>query len=237
MLMLMGVAIGCSVGNKEEKDKQKPKDNIARTYDRDKRLKNEVPMKDGKRHGIAKTYYPNGTVSLELPYVDDEREGISKRYYESGLLFQETEYHDDQMHGVQKKYDATGLTSEGRYEFGVPCTGLKEYSGGKARTNFPSIVVKPIDRIQVDGTYTLELSLTDGVSKATFYLGELTSTGCLHAALIPLPKGKTSSSAIRKYILRPGQFMMEELNIIAEVTTRKGNAYITQRKYPVAIEN
>jgi hypothetical protein len=233
-LILFGV-LGCSSGGKKKDDK--PKDNIVRTYDREKRLKSEVPMKDGKRHGLAKTYYPNGKVSLELPYVDDRREGRSKRYYESGLMFQETDYLDDQIHGTQKKYDAAGLIAESRFEFGMPCTGLKEYASGQLRSGYPTIVIRPVDRIQVDGTYTLELSLTDGGSKAIFYLGELTSSGCLHNGLVPLPKGRSATSAYRQFVLHPGQFLMEELNIIAEVTTRKGNTYITQKKFPLAIEN
>ncbi|MBL7852441.1 MAG: toxin-antitoxin system YwqK family antitoxin [Cyclobacteriaceae bacterium] len=233
-LVLFG-SFGCSSGGKKKDDK--PKDNIVRTYDREKRLKSEVPMKDGKRHGLARMYYPSGKVNLELPYVEDQREGTSKKYYESGLLFQETDYHDDQVHGIQKKYDVTGLISESRFEFGMPCMGLKEYAGGKERSSYPSIVIRPVDRLQVDGTYTLELSLTEGGSKATFYLGQLTSSGCLHSGLVRLPKGRSATSAYQQFALHPGQFIMEELNIIADVTTRKGNNYITQRKFPLAIEN
>ncbi len=229
------ICFGCSTGNK--KAEQTPKDDVVRTYDRNKKLKSEVQMKDGKRHGLAKTYYPNGKLNLELPYVEDEREGTSKKYYETGLLFQETDYHDDQIHGVQKKYDASGLISEARYEFERPCKGLIEYSKGVKRSDYPAIVIRPVDRIQIDGSYTIEVSVTYGASKAQFYLGELTSSGCLHNGLFPLPAGKTRTSAYQRYILHPGQFLMEELNIIAEVTTRSGNTYLTERKFPFSIEN
>lgn len=234
VVLALLVVAGCSSGGKK---KEKPKDNVARVYDRNNRLKSEIPMKDGKRHGLAKMYYTNGKVNLELPYVEDQREGTSKKYYESGLLFQETDYHDDRVHGVQKKYDVTGLISEARYEMGSPCTGLTEYSNGKKRASYPSIVIRPVDRLRVDGTYILELSLTDGASKAKFYLGELTASGCMHHGLIPLPTGATSTSAYQQYNLQPGQFLMDELNIIAEITTRMGNTYLAQKKFPLSIEN
>jgi MORN repeat variant len=234
-LLFLFVVSGCAPDDKK-KDSM-PKDNVVRSFDREKRLKSEIPMNDGKRHGLAKMYYTSGKVNLEMPYVEDQREGTSKKYYESGLLFQETDYHEDQIHGMQKKYDATGLTSEARFELGMPCTGLKEYAQGKMRAVYPSIVIRPVDRIQVDGSYTLQLSLTEGASKAKFYLGELTASGCMHRGLIPLPAGEKRSTAFQTYMLQPGQFLMEELNIIAEVTTRMGNTYITQRKFPLAIEN
>lgn len=236
VLMVSLVLGGCelSIGTKKT---QKKKDNIARTYSRDKKLVSEVPMKDKMRHGVAKTYYTNGKVKLELPYVDDKREGTSRRYYESGLLYQETDYKDDQIHGVQKKYEEAGLMSEARYEDGKPCQGLVEYSDGKKRTNFPSIVIKVVDRIQTDGTYTLLLSVTEGALNAKFYVGELTKSGCLHYGLIPLPKGEKRNTGVIFYSLSPGQFYMEELNIIAEVETRKGNTWITQKTFPLSIEN
>jgi len=230
----LSLVVACSTGTK--KKEQQVKDNIARTYDREKRLKSEVPMKDGKRHGLAKMYYTNGKVNLELPYVDDKREGTSKKYYETGALFQETDYHDDQIHGTQKKYDAGGLASEVRYEYGSPCKGLIEYNTGVKRTDYPVIQLRPVDRIGTDGSYTIELSLTYGASKAKFYLGELTSTGCMHSGLVPLP-GKTAASAYYRQTLYPGQFVMEELNFVAEVTTRSGNTYLTEKKFNLSIEN
>jgi len=233
-LALLLIAVACSDAKKKV---EKPKDNIARSYDKNKRLLSEVPMKDGKRHGLAKTYYTNGKVNLEMPYVEDQRQGTSKKYYESGLVYQETDYKDDQMHGTQKKYDVTGLIAEARYEFGHPCIGLVEYANGKKRPGYPSIIIRPIDRIRADGTYTIELSLTDGGSKATFYVGELTASNCMFGGLVPLPSGKTATSGYLRYTLEPRQFIMEELNFVAEVTTRMGNTYITQKKFPLSIEN
>jgi hypothetical protein len=227
---------GCDIG-KREKKKEPIKDHILRTYSKDKKLVSEIPMKDKKRHGLAKTYYANGKVNLEIEYVEDRKEGKSRRYYETGLLFQETDYKNNQIHGVQKKFGSDGLQSEARYEFGNPCTGLEEYSRGKKRTSYPGIVIRAVDRIQIDGSYTLKLSLTDGASRTRFYLGALTQSGCLHNALLPIPAGSGPNTAEHKYVLNPGEFYMEELNFIAEVTTRAGNVYLTQKKFPLSIEN
>jgi len=235
VMIFLVIFLGCSDSGK--KTAEKPKDNVVRSYDKNKRLVSEVPMKDGKRHGLARTYYTNGKVNLEMPYVEDSREGTSKKYYESGLLYQETEYKEDQIHGKQRKYDVSGLIAEARFEFGHPCIGLDEYSNGKKRPGYPSIIIRPVDRLQVDGTYTLELSLTDGASTAKFYLGSLTDSGCLHGGLVPLPAGKNSISAYQRFALHPGQFLMEELNFVAEATTRMGNKFVAQKKFNLSIEN
>ena len=226
---------GCDIGKREKKEPIK--DHVLRTYSKDKKLVSEIPMKDKKRHGVAKTYYPNGQVNLEIEYVEDRKQGKSRRYYETGLLFQETDYKNNLTHGAQKKFMADGLQSEARYEFGKPCTGLIEYSKGKKRTSYPGIVIRVVDRIQIDGSYTLRLSMTDGASRTKFYLGELAQSGCLHNALMPIPSGSGPNTAEHKYVLSPGDFYMQELNFIAEVTTRSANTYLTQKTFHLAIEN
>lgn len=227
---------GCELSSGKKK-KQDKADNVVRTYDKQKQLVSEVPIKDKKRHGLAKTYYANGKLNVEMPYVEDQREGTSKKYYESGLLYQETDYKDDQTHGVQRKYEEKGLMSEARYEEGNPCTGLVEYNNGKERTDYPTLVIRPIDRIQLDGTYTILLSVTEGAASVKYYEGQLTKSGCMHFGLIPLPSGDKKSTGMLQFQLRPGQFLMQELNFIAAVTTRKGNTYLTQKTFPLSIEN
>lgn len=231
------VVSSCDLISGKKKEKP-PQDNVVRTYNKQKQLISEVPMKDKKRHGLAKTYFSNGKVSLELPYVEDKREGISRRYYETGLLFQETDYKNDQMHGTQKKYDASGLISEARYEFGEPCIGLMEYTKGVKRTDYPTLIIRTTDLIRENGTYSLELSVTEGAKRVIYYEGKLTATGCLgDNSLQRVPSGSKKNTGVLKIYLLPGQFLMKELNFIAAVTTMKGNTYLTQKKFNLAIDN
>jgi hypothetical protein len=232
-ILVMG---SCNVPEKKNATEQK-KDNVLRSYDKSKRLVSEIPVKDGKRHGLAKTYYKTGKVNMEMNYMEDKREGLSKRYYETGLLFQETQYHDDQIHGFQKKYDAKGLISEARFEHGKPCTGLKEFFSGKQRTDYPVIQISVSDRIQIDGTYTLFLSVTEGASKVEFYVGELTKGGCVSMGMIPLAIGPSKNTGKMKYTLSPGQFIMDDLKFVAVITTRSGNTWLASKTFPLSIEN
>lgn len=239
-LLIVGLSVflsGCD-GNTKKAKATEGSDNVARSYTKDKKLISELLMKDGKRHGTGKTYYRNGKVNLEMEYVEDKRVGKSRRFHESGLLYQETDYVNDQMHGKQKKFGFDGeVVSEATYEFNEPCVGLAEFIDGRKRSEYPTIKVQIIDNIELDGSYILRLSVTEGASTVTFYGGKLTASGCLHSALIPIAKGKLRNTAELRYDLFPGQFYMQELNFIAAITTRSGNTYLTQKTFPLSIEN
>lgn len=204
------------------------------------KLKAEVPYAGKKKHGLAKTYDKDGNIMLELPYVFGKREGQSKKYYEGGKqIYQTTEYKNDLLHGMQVKYRENGdVMSEARYENDFPCAGVKEYYTDKTlKKEYPKLIITPIDRIQSQGVYQLNISMSEKVRKVKYYTGELSPAGCLNDDLYSILLDEQKKTGVIKYNIPPGAFLMEELNIIAAVETIYGNTYVVQRTHNLAIEN
>ena len=98
-------------------------DNISKIYYISGQIAEEIPLKDGKRHGIIKVYHPNGKLKKEIYY----KEGIKdwqKEYDENGNLIKETNY-----------YDNGDIWSEGLYENGKLVSG-NFYAGYLISTTF-----------------------------------------------------------------------------------------------------
>ncbi len=233
------LVVGCETKKKDTKSKKKADttDGFKKYYYSDGKLKTELTILKGKRNGLARTYYKNGKVNLEMNYVDGKREGLSKRYYEDGIIYQETNYKDDKIDGERKKYKENGsLLSVARFEKDQPCLGLKEIMlDGTAKDNFPKILVTPIDRLKREGVYQINLSLTESARSVKYYIGNLSSTGCISNNLIGIETNNKIGTI--KYSLPPGGFMMQELNFVAEIETRMGNTYLAQKKFYVSVEN
>jgi hypothetical protein len=234
-------AISCETKKKEVKSKKKADttDGVKKYYNKEGKLKIELTILNGKRNGIAKTYYKNGKVSLAMNYKMGKRDGLSKRFYEDGTLYQETNYKDDKIHGERKKYKENGkLLSTAKYENDFPCTGLTEILlNGEVKDNFPKIVITPQDRLKQEGVYKISLSLSERARQVKYYMGNLSSSGCLTGKLIGIEMDKKSGFGVVQYNLPPGGFMMQELNFIAEIETVMGNTYIAQKNFFVSIEN
>ncbi len=229
----------CETKKKDLKSKKKADttDGLKKYYTKEGKLKVELTILNGKRNGIAKNYYSNGKVSLEMNYKQGKRDGLSKRYYEDGTLYQETNYKDDLIDGERKKYKENGtLMSVARFEKDKPCLGLKEILlDGTLKDNFPKIIVTPIDRLKQEGVYQINLSLSESARSVKYYIGQLSPSGCLTNSLISIETNNKVGTI--KYTLRPGGFMMQELNFVAEIETRMGNTYLAQKKFFVSIEN
>jgi antitoxin component YwqK of YwqJK toxin-antitoxin module len=245
LVLLIIACLGCTPStSKKNENKEDSNDGtkvIKTTYSNGK-PKAEVSYKDGKRNGLSKSFDKEGKISLELPYLNNKREGKSKKYYEGGhQLYQTTEYKDDLIHGMQIKYRENGdVLSEAQYEKNFPCLNLKEFYKDntlKKEKDYPKIIVTPIDRLDSQGVYILEISMSEKVRKVKYYTGKLTSTGCISNDLYSILLNEKNKTGKLSYNLGPGGFMMEELNIIAVVETSYGNSYITQRKYNLAIDN
>lgn len=247
LIVLCGMPVfllGCvfSFDKKETKNSAVKRDSIrveTAKYSNGK-LKAEVPYAGKKKHGLAKTYDKNGELQLELPYVMGKRDGQSKRYYEGGKqVYQTTEYKDDKMHGKQVKYRENGdLMCEARFESDFACTGLKEYHTDKTlKTEYPKLIITPVDRLETHGEYALMLSLSEKVRRVKYYVGNLTPSGCLHENLEAIFQDEQKKTGKLTYNIPPGAFLMDELSIIAAVETIFGNTYIIRRTHNLAIEN
>lgn len=197
----------------------------------------EANYRDSVAHGLSKQYFKNGQVFEEAVYVNGKIHGIKRTYYEDGKLSSETPYDSGRVHGVKKKFRKDGTVAyEAPFHYDKPCVGLKEfYLSGNPVKNYPTIVVKQVNRLLKDDLYVVELSLSNNNTRVQFYEGRLS-------------EGKYIGNDVRTihtvdgigkiyYSLPPGAYVMESLNIIAEVKTDLGNDYITQRSYNLAAEN
>lgn len=59
------------------------------------KVKFEVPLVDGKKHGEGKGYYEDGKVKMEINFVNDRKEGLCFEYYPSGKIQTKSFYHND----------------------------------------------------------------------------------------------------------------------------------------------
>ena len=53
---------------------------------RNGQLREEVPLRKGRRHGIVRTWHKNGVLASEEPYRDGLFHGVCRQWNESGML-------------------------------------------------------------------------------------------------------------------------------------------------------
>jgi hypothetical protein len=221
----------------------------------------DTHQSSGKLNGLHKFYYPDGTLYLEINYRDSVPDGTFKQYFKTGILFEESEYlrgikhgrsrkfhpngrlstetpyDSGRIHGTQKKYRGDGqIAFEAPYYYDQPCTGLKEfYLSGRMVDKYPAIKIKAEDHLLRNSQYILRVLLSDKTQRVEFYQGHLIDGKYIgkDAELIHTENGVGTLS----YMLPPGGFVMEKLNIIAKAKTDLNNYYITQLSYNLAIEN
>jgi hypothetical protein len=244
ILIFTILVTGCLPIKREDKKNEKEKVNpdgskVIKSIYPNGKPKAEVIYKGGKKNGLSKSYDKEGNIMLELPYVNDKKEGQSKKYYEGGKqIYSTTEYKDNNMHGLQVKYRENGdLMSEAKYKEGNPCIGIKEYyKDNTLKNEYPKIIITPIDQIESNGLYYLDITISERARKVKYYMGTL-KDGCVTSDLYFIQMDESTDKGRLRFEMPPGAFRMEEINIIATMETIYGNTYITQRKYNLAIDN
>jgi antitoxin component YwqK of YwqJK toxin-antitoxin module len=196
----------------------------------------EANYKDSLADGSTKIYYKNGNLFEHTQYRLGVKHGPSLKYHENGSMSSETMYDSGRMHGLQKKYRKDGTVAfEAPYWQDQPIKGLKEYYLSGQPVEFPTIIIKPVNHLLKDDSYTLELSMSNGTSNVVFYKGNLTDEKFIgkEAELLYTKNG------VGKVFYFVGQrgFVMEKINVIAKVKTDLNNYYITTRPYTVSIEH
>lgn len=233
--------ISCDAPKSNEKKSAKAESNHNLTVAKysDGSVRAEIPLKNGKKHGVAKEYYQSGKIFREINYVDGLKQGLAKRYFENDQLAQETAYKDDKIHGTQKKYRENGkVSSVAEYFEDQPCAGLIEYfTDGKLKDNYPKILIKPEDRIGIDGLYIVHISLSAKASEVEYYIGNLTKEKYISPTAKKIWNTDKNGNAQIEYPVMPGTFIMDKIHLIAKIKTPLGNYYLTERDYNVAAEN
>jgi hypothetical protein len=80
-------------------------------YD-DGKLRLEIPLKDGKRHGLGKEYYPSGKIKTEVEFKNGYENGKCVEYYESGQVSSITFFKDATEIGTTILYFESGEIAE-----------------------------------------------------------------------------------------------------------------------------
>ena len=199
------------------------------------KIKSSINYKDGIKHGTAKNYYDNGNLKLSMTYDNGKKTGKSSYYYEDGQLYRESFYINDQLDGLRKVFKNGKLKSEIPYRKGHPGKGIKEYLlNGKLKTKYPKILVKPIDKRLIDGSYILDIYFSESHVKDKFYVGELEDGIYVHDGLETLIPNRGHGKLM--IFVPPGGFIMKKLDIIGVHTTKQGNPYVTTRTYNLSVE-
>jgi hypothetical protein len=79
---------------------------IQQSFYRNGQLREQVPMRNGHRHGVARTWHKNGALATEEPYQNDLLHGICRQWDESGRLL--GRYKMTRGTGVQRSWHPTG---------------------------------------------------------------------------------------------------------------------------------
>lgn len=210
----------------------------SKEYRKNGTLQAVISYKNNRKHGSALNYYSDGrTVKTEIQYVDGYKHGEAKWYYPDGQLYRITPYEKGRIDGTRRTYYENGtLQAEIPYRAGQPGTGLKEYhSDGSPKSLNTKIVFNEQNRISLDNTFKLSITVSDGNRNVEYYTGKLADGMYWHDRLSPVPTEK--GIGLMEFYISKGSFKMETLNIIARIKTNLDNYLIIQREYHLALEN
>lgn len=206
---------------------------IKRIYNSEGNLETETPYKDSLPDGLQKEYYKTGQLFRETPLVKGKPNGIVKEYTTKGKIYREMPVTDGKANGIIKKYYENGaLFSEAPFENGQPITGLKEYNEKGNLLEVPKMVFNAKNMTKIDGTYILEISLSDKTIKPNYYQ-VLVFENKEIINKIPTADGK----GILKLTVPAGAMMIKKLTIEAKYTTLRNNACIIRDSYNLVIGN
>jgi hypothetical protein len=197
-----------------------------------------ISYNKNRKHGPALNYYSDGkTVKTEIHYVEGNKQGEAKWYYPDGQIYRITPYERGKINGTRITYYENGaLQAEIPYRNGQPGTGLKEYhTNGNPKNLDARIIFREQNRVSLDNTFKLSISISDGSRNVEYFTGKLTDGKYWNDQLAPLPSEK--GIGLMEFFVSKGSFKMETLNIVAKIKTNLDNYLIIQREYHLALEN
>lgn len=202
---------------------------VKKIYNAVGKLETEIPYKDSMPNGIQKEYYQTGKLYRETPLEKGRPNGLVKEYYASGKIYREMPVVDGKANGLVKKYYESGaLLSEAPFENGEPKVGLKEYNENGSLVEKPKMIFRGINQSASDGTYMIEISLTDKYIEPT-YSQVLTFEGKEMLNKIPIVNGK----GIYKISMPSGTLINKTLTFEARYNTIRKNIYVTRETFTI----
>ena len=219
------------------KDNTSANSNVVKSYYENGKLKSYYTINElRQKHGVAKSFNQKGVLTKSFEYVNGEKVK-AMTHYENGNPLLEINYKNEIKDGLLKRFYETGqVESEIEYKENFPGIGLKEYTkSGQLKTNYPNLIVRGHDRIDVNGKYIIEVYFDKNPGRGTYYLGELLEGKYLSYRLEKLER----SNYRGQFILEPppGAVILEKLSFVGEFKTPTGNKYIVQKNFNLAIDN
>jgi antitoxin component YwqK of YwqJK toxin-antitoxin module len=194
-------------------------------------LETETPYKDSLPEGIQKEYFKTGQLFRETPLEKGKANGVVKEYSTSGKLYREMPVVNGKANGVVKKYyDNGALFCEAPYENGQPVAGLKEYGKNGKLMEKPTMIFKAKDHTKIDGTFSLEISLSDTYIQAA-YSQVLIFENKELVSRLPISNGK----GIFKTSIPAGTILNKKLTFEAKYTTSYNNVCIIRDFYNMSL--
>jgi hypothetical protein len=228
LFILTLLLVNCNFSNKEKVVFQK-------TYHKNGKLFEEIPIVNGKAHGLKKEYYDNGAIRLEVPYSDGLIQGTVKFYHPDGKLYSETPRVDGKIEGIVKKYHENGnILSETPYSNNTLLPGLKEWDEkGTLMDNYDLKFTLTQQKQGQNLRGELSIDVFPSIKQAKYYqLIDYDSLKTNYAAipttnktgflLVSLPKGATLNTTIK---------------VKSEFVTRYNNRGVIYGQYQLLINN
>ena len=245
VIFLMVLTLGCDLDSGQNKpnatlirdDNGKIVAGELTRYFKNGKVASIMNFKDGKLDGKAVKYYDDGvTMRSELIYAAGRLAGVQKRFYKSGALYKEEMYLDGKRNGLTKKYREGGmLMTEAIFRNGFASTDMKEYlTNGKLKKKYPLIIIEEDDQLARNGTYELNIFLSDKTQKVEFYLGQLEEGKYFHSGL---ERQHNIEDGVLTFTIRlsRGEIASGQYDIVAKVITRLNNVYLISRQHQVKI--
>ena len=261
ILFFIAILAGACHHFPEQWNLKREKKEIIKEYYPSGRIKSINESVDNKRHGVCKyyyedgklkaiahfnmnkyqgeqiSYYPSGKIRGKVNYDDNKKHGLSYGYYGDETLYIKENYEFGRLNGLKQKfYDNGQLMMENHYLDGKPSIHLKEYDiKGNLITDYPKLVIKPVNRVFLDNTYVLKIYFSNKTRSGNYYIDELTEGKFLPSYSIPLDK----TDRIANYIVEvpPGFVIMKEIKIIASMKTKLGHTRVVSKSYNLGVKH
>jgi hypothetical protein len=238
LIVILAVAFGCKGKGPGKKDQSAAADTstVADTgFTGIKKMMSgqyvvsEITFRNGVRDGLMKTFYTDGRVRVTFWYENGLRQDSARWYYEAGQLFRTTPFKNDTVEGIQKQFYRNGkLRSKIGWSKGMRTPFMQEFDGnGKLLGGYPQIVVNVKDLYASNGTYRIDLELSDKSKYVMFYLGEFTDGRFDTTRCKLLTKDTGSAGIVLKKSGTPGK---NYVSVIASIRTPLLNRYLTSKK-------
>ena len=208
-----------------------PQNGVKKIYNAEGKLETEVPYKDSLPNGIQKEYYKTGELFRETPFINGLANGMVKEYNKKGKTYREMPVTNGKANGIVKKYYENGmLFSEAPFIDGQPVAGLKEYDNKGNLISQPKLIFKAKNMTKIDGTYELEISLSDQYIKPLYY-----QILVFEDKEMPTKLETRNGNGLFKITVPQGSILTRRLTFEARYTTARNNTCIIRDKFDVAI--